>query len=88
MPRAIHPGLTVEEVTRRFPGTACAFLDHRMACLGCAMAPFDTLGDAAAVYGLDPGAFVRELSRCARPPEAGRRPERKRTNTTRKETTR
>jgi hybrid cluster-associated redox disulfide protein len=37
------------------------FVRRRMACPGCAMAPFMTLAEAAASYGLDPHQLVREL---------------------------
>jgi hybrid cluster-associated redox disulfide protein len=37
------------------------FVRRRMACPGCAMAPFMTLAEAAASYGLDPQQLVSEL---------------------------
>ncbi len=61
MPREIRPKLTVAELLARAPSAAIAFVRHRMACVGCAMAPFDTLDEAAAVYGLDLPAFLNEV---------------------------
>ena len=37
------------------------FVRHRMACPGCAMAPYMTIAEAAQTYGLDPATFVQEL---------------------------
>ncbi len=58
---AIDPGLTVAEVLERWPATAAVFVARCMACVGCAMARFDTLADAAAAYGVAPGTLLREL---------------------------
>lgn len=53
--------LTVATVLDAWPQTIPLFIDHRMACVGCAMAPFDTLADAATVYGLQLDGFLHEL---------------------------
>jgi hybrid cluster-associated redox disulfide protein len=66
--KAIHSESTVAELMRSSPRAGRAFLRRRMACVGCAMAPFDTLGEAAAVYGIDLGAFVAEVERSTRAP--------------------
>jgi hybrid cluster-associated redox disulfide protein len=57
----MHPQLAVSDVLRCWHETIPVFLRHHMACLGCPMACFETLQGAAAVYGLDPDAFVAEL---------------------------
>jgi len=66
--KAIHPAATVAELIRRYPRAAAPFLRRRMACVGCAMAAFDTLGEAAAIYGIDFGAFIVELECSTRAP--------------------
>lgn len=53
--------LTVAEVLDRWPQAIPVFLRHRLACVGCAMAPFDTLADVAAIYGLQLSRFLDEL---------------------------
>lgn len=53
--------LTVAEVLARWPQTIPVFIRHRMACVGCAMAPFETLAEVAAIYKLDPDCFLNEL---------------------------
>lgn len=70
-----HPlltsNLTVAEVLARWPQTAPVFLRHRMACVGCPMAPFETLTDVAAIYGLHLSHFLAELQRIIQSPEGG-----------------
>ena len=56
----------------RWPQTIPVFLRHRMACIGCAMAPFETLADVAAIYSLPLSRFLNELQQTIQPME-GRR---------------
>ncbi len=60
-----HPdlkaSLTVAETLSHWPQAAQVFFRHRMACIGCAMSPFDTLADVAAAYNLDLNRFLGEL---------------------------
>lgn len=53
---------TVGDVLRRWPRVAAVFVRHRMACVGCAMAPFETLAEAAAAYRLPVEAFTQEVA--------------------------
>ena len=53
--------LTVAEVMERWPETIPIFFHYRMTCVGCPIAPFETLADVAAVYGLDMDCLVDEL---------------------------
>ncbi len=55
--------VTVAEVLACWPQTVPVFARHHMACVGCAMAPFETLADVTAIYGLHLGSFVSELQR-------------------------
>lgn len=61
MPTGIDPTLTVAEVLGRWPATAGVFVRRCMACPGCAMAPFDTLVEAATVYGIRLDSLLGEL---------------------------
>lgn len=49
MPRLDQP---VEEIMGRWPATARVFIRRKMACVGCIMAPFQTLAAAARAYGI------------------------------------
>jgi len=62
----IAPTVTVNEVLARWPAAARVFLRRSMACVGCAMAPFDTIGEAAAVYGVASAVLLEELREASR----------------------
>jgi hybrid cluster-associated redox disulfide protein len=69
------PTISVASFLRETPAGARVFLAHRMACVGCSLAEFDTLADAAREYRLPLAAFLRELGRAARAaPSRHRRP--------------
>lgn len=53
--------MTVAEVLSRWPQTIPMFMRHRMACVGCVMAPFESLAEAVAIYDLPLPEFVSEL---------------------------
>lgn len=57
----VTPESLIAHVLRTWPQTIGVFLRHRMACVGCSMSAFDTLGDAAQSYGIDVARFVAEL---------------------------
>jgi hybrid cluster-associated redox disulfide protein len=51
----------VAAVLRDQPATLSVFLRRGMHCPGCRMAPFMTLGEAAATYGLKADDLIAEL---------------------------
>jgi hybrid cluster-associated redox disulfide protein len=53
--------MIITDVLERWPNTADVFHNHAMACVGCAVAPFYTINDAALVYRLPADNFVAEL---------------------------
>ncbi|MCS7222401.1 MAG: DUF1858 domain-containing protein [Anaerolineae bacterium] len=62
--------LTVAEVLARWPQAVQVFFRHRMACVGCTMAPFDTIADVTAIYGLPMNCFLSELQQAIQTREA------------------
>ncbi len=54
-------GMIITDVLERWPKTADVFHNHAMACVGCAVAPFYTISDAALVYGFLPEQFIDEM---------------------------
>lgn len=72
MKHAALSDLTVSEVLDRFPQTIPVFLEHEMACVGCAMASFETVREAVAIYRLDPDRFVDELLQTIQPTRENR----------------
>ena len=55
--------LTVAQLLRQWPAAAAVFIRRGMACPGCAMAPFETLGEVATVYAQEPEGFLADLRR-------------------------
>ncbi|MFO7664121.1 MAG: DUF1858 domain-containing protein [Chloroflexota bacterium] len=53
--------MKITDVLERWPATADVFHTHTMACVGCAVASFFSIIDAAEVYGLPPQQFIDEL---------------------------
>jgi hybrid cluster-associated redox disulfide protein len=46
--------MLVSDVLTAAPAAAGVFVGQRMGCVGCAFARFETVGEVADVYGLDP----------------------------------
>lgn len=61
--------LFVADVLDRWPQTIPVFMRHRMACVGCTMAPFETLAEATTIYGMPTDRFVNELREAIQPLE-------------------
>ena len=57
----LEADLIVADVLAHWPQTIPIFLRHRMACVGCPIAPFETLAEVAAIYDLDLNCFLNEL---------------------------
>lgn len=64
--RELTAHTTLAEGLNRAPQIARVFVRHRMACVGCVMAPFETIADVAAVYHLPLECFLAELQQAAR----------------------
>lgn len=57
----ITPEWTVEEIVSRFPATAIVFVRHRMHCVGCDVARFETVAEACQIYGEPLDVMLEEL---------------------------
>lgn len=57
----LAPNLTMEEIFTRWPETIPVLLKHQAYCVGCSMASFDTLEDAARIYHLSLNDLLCEL---------------------------
>ena len=60
---------TMAELISRWPGTRKVLASRGMACVGCAMASFETLGEAAVAYGFEPRQLLRDLLEIVRAPK-------------------
>ena len=57
------PDLLLSVLFAEWPAVATVFLDRRMLCPGCPIAPFHTIVDACLEYGLDECEFRADLRR-------------------------
>ena len=53
--------MSVAEVLEAWPETVEVFQALKTACVGCVMAPFDTLDDVARIYEIEPGTIMEAL---------------------------
>jgi hybrid cluster-associated redox disulfide protein len=53
---------TVADVLRKRPFAARLLMHHRMHCLGCEIAPFETLEEACEIYVVSLGDLLAELN--------------------------
>ena len=53
---------TIAEVLARWPGAARVLVDSGMHCVGCAIAPFETVAEACAIYGVSVDQFLADLA--------------------------
>ncbi len=53
--------MIVADVLNRFPQTIPVFQKYKMGCVGCAMAPFETLAEATAIYKIPLHRFLNDL---------------------------
>jgi hybrid cluster-associated redox disulfide protein len=60
---------TIEVLLKRQPGAARILVDRGMHCVGCAIAPFETIAEACAIYGLPVEELLNALDS---PPDAER----------------
>ena len=64
--------LSVADLLERFPQAALVLVSYRMACVGCDIAAFHTVAEAAAIYRVDQERFVQELELKVRSGNEGR----------------
>ncbi len=54
--------MTVAEVLELWPETVPVFQQLKTDCVGCAMAPFDTLSDVATIYEIEHSNMLEALT--------------------------
>ena len=70
--------MTIAALLDAYPAAGAAFAERGMACVGCAMARFETVEEAAAAYAVELEPFLGELARRAAGSKAAGRPLRQR----------
>lgn len=64
---ALNLQMSVADLLNHYPQVIPVFLNHHMACVGCSMSSFETLHDAARIYGIEPQVFLVELQQAIQP---------------------
>lgn len=59
----ITKDITIGELLRMNPDVAPLLMSAGMHCLGCPSAQAESVGDAAAVHGIDADALVEQINR-------------------------
>jgi hybrid cluster-associated redox disulfide protein len=59
----LTPRTSVADLLATQPGAIPVFLRNGMACVGCSMASFETLEDAARIYGINFETFYKEINK-------------------------
>ena len=56
-----NDNMTVAEVLEKWPETVTVFQEFKTACVGCVMAPFDTMADVARIYKMELSVLLEAL---------------------------
>ncbi|GAA4117445.1 DUF1858 domain-containing protein [Aminobacter aganoensis] len=54
--------MSMDAIMRQWPGTIRVMLGHGLICIGCPIASFHTVADAAREHHLDEDMLVRDLT--------------------------
>ncbi len=60
-PSLDDPDLPLAQIFQHWPATAAAFIERKVLCFGCPIAPFHTVIDAVAEYDLNEEEFRARL---------------------------
>ena len=67
MARTFHKNMSMDEIMREWPATIGVILDHGMLCVGCPIASFHTVVDAAREHDIPEAELVRDLQAVIEP---------------------
>jgi hybrid cluster-associated redox disulfide protein len=67
----LHDDMTMDAMMREWPATIRVVLDHGLLCVGCPVAPFHTIADAAREHDLDRASLARDLKRAIAEEDTG-----------------
>lgn len=64
-PLQLTPNHTIAELLTAHPVAARVLVDHRMHCVGCDIAAFETIADACAIYGVAVEELFTEIQQAS-----------------------
>ena len=56
-----HDDMTMDAIMRQWPDTIRVLIDHGLLCVGCPIAPFHLVTDAARAHHLDEAMLLQDL---------------------------
>ena len=59
--RPLTPKDTIAEFLATYPSAARVLVGHRMHCVGCDIAPFETIAEACIIYGVSVDDVFAEI---------------------------
>jgi hybrid cluster-associated redox disulfide protein len=59
----VSPDILVAELFNKYPQTVPIFIGYQMSCVGCDMNGFETLEDAAKIYGIQVDQLIAALEK-------------------------
>ena len=64
-PSKITKDMTISEVAKKNPKTAFVFMEYGLHCIGCPMAPDETIEEAVKLHRLDLDKLLKDLNEAA-----------------------
>lgn len=65
MDKSIIKEMAISDVAKKYPKTAVVFMKYGLHCIGCPMAPSETIEEAAKLHGIDLKNLLKELDKFA-----------------------
>ncbi len=71
MDKRFDEDMTMDAIMRAWPVTIRVLLDSHLLCVGCPIAPFHSVADAAREHGVEQARLVGDLRAAIRPADPG-----------------
>lgn len=62
---AITKEMTISEAVKKYPKTTFVFMDYGLHCIGCPMAPDETIEEAVKLHRIDLEKLLNDLNEAA-----------------------
>ena len=66
MKAKITKEMTISEVIKKYPKTAFVFMDYGLHCVGCPMAPSESIEEAVKLHQIDLKKLLGDLNKAAK----------------------
>ena len=70
----ITKNLPIGQVVQKYPETIPVFMEHGLACFGCAIARFENIEQGAIAHGIDVEALIKDLNAAVAKPNPAAKP--------------